>query len=111
MKIKICSRCEQEKPATTEFFYGCQSRKGGLQYWCKTCNAEYYQFHRTRVLECKKMYDQTFIGKEVLRRSSKKNREDHPERIKARNAVNNAITAGKMQRSVFCEMCGLPVET
>lgn len=33
--MKLCSRCKQEKPATTEYFS--KSARYGLQCWCKTC--------------------------------------------------------------------------
>jgi len=40
MKMKKCSKCGEEKPATTEYFYRSKSGKYGLCGRCKTCRIE-----------------------------------------------------------------------
>ena len=40
-KTKQCSRCHQDYPATTEFFYSDQRLKSGLASWCKKCCREH----------------------------------------------------------------------
>ena len=42
-KLKRCSRCKQTLPATSEFFHKHNSRKDGLDPWCKKCKKEYHK--------------------------------------------------------------------
>lgn len=37
IKIKYCSICEQQKPATREHWYPNRGGKDGLRSWCKLC--------------------------------------------------------------------------
>jgi len=37
-KLKRCSKCEREYPATTEFFYKRTNSPDGLRFWCKKCD-------------------------------------------------------------------------
>jgi len=37
MVTKRCARCEEEKPATTEFFYSAKRGRHGLGGYCKVC--------------------------------------------------------------------------
>ena len=41
--MKTCSRCNQQKPATLEYF---GKFKDGLQAWCKPCRTEYQAEYR-----------------------------------------------------------------
>ena len=34
---KMCSKCQQKKPRTKEFFFACAKEKDGLSYICKEC--------------------------------------------------------------------------
>jgi hypothetical protein len=36
-----CTRCGNEKPATTQFFPKNKRKKNGLDSWCKPCRSEY----------------------------------------------------------------------
>ena len=36
-ELKLCSKCGFHYPATTEFFYRCNTAPGGLRYHCKEC--------------------------------------------------------------------------
>lgn len=40
-EIKVCAKCETQKPATTDFFNRRKQNEDGLVVWCKTCIAEF----------------------------------------------------------------------
>jgi len=85
METKICTKCEEEYPATKEFFH---RGKGefGLHCWCKKCrkewqqlegkeshgkaSKEYYQRNRRKVIEYGKKWCRG--NKESCKRSCKK---------------------------------------
>lgn len=41
VKTKQCSKCKQNYPATTEFFYRKQKNLSGFDSWCKGCKKLY----------------------------------------------------------------------
>jgi hypothetical protein len=41
MNTLACTRCKNEKPATTEFFPPHNKKKNGLDSWCRSCRATY----------------------------------------------------------------------
>lgn len=45
-KIKVCSKCDTQKPATTDFFNRRASLKDGFVCWCKTCIKEFKALQR-----------------------------------------------------------------
>lgn len=53
---KICSKCKQEFPATTEYFHVDNRRKTGLTPWCKLCQREYYLANRDKKIEHQREY-------------------------------------------------------
>lgn len=72
---------------------------------------EYRQSHKIEITEQKRAYFQTPAGRESQRRGGRNSRERYPEKAKARSNISNAIKLGKIERSVFCEECGLPAKT
>lgn len=40
-KIKKCTKCKKELPATLEYFFARKQRASGLNSWCKDCHKEY----------------------------------------------------------------------
>ena len=38
---KICSKCKDGLPATTEYFPRNRSSKDGLSHWCKVCHRDH----------------------------------------------------------------------
>ena len=129
--MKRCSKCKIEKNQS-DFGKDC-TRKDGLKSQCKTCVAKYnqgyrathkeeiaeqhrspagkavnrksgkkyYQKNRTEILEKQR----SPAGRATQSKANKKRREKFPERIKAKDAVNNAIAAGKLERPSICEAC------
>ena len=72
--------------------------------------------------EAQRRYDKSPKGKESGRSYRQSHKEEiseaarrynsaNPEKKKARVAVNNAIRDGRLERSIFCEECGLPANT
>ena len=50
---KICTKCKESKPATTEYFFSDKVLKSGLRAKCKTCmtklNKEYLKTHSEKI--------------------------------------------------------------
>ena len=118
---KRCPRCKEIKPIS-EFFKRQQS-KDRLQYKCKTCCLQYNQSEKGRVAnrKAKKKYNKTPKGKATKKKYErtpkgkavkKRFKARHPNQIKAKNAVNHAITAGKLPRpdTLLCHYCPKPAQ-
>ena len=43
---KICNKCGEEKPATTDYFRKAKANKDGLRGQCKDCIKEYEKQYR-----------------------------------------------------------------
>ena len=111
-KMKLCPKCGVEKEPSD--FYRDRSRKDGLTCWCKECMRECQQSaaykksqkkyqQSAAYKEHRREYNQSAKGKEVSRKSDQKKRIKHPEKIKARHAVNNAVADGRLiPRPCFC---------
>lgn len=41
MGLLVCTKCQQSKPATTEWFPPHNRKKNGLDSWCRKCRANY----------------------------------------------------------------------
>ena len=107
--MKECTKCKTKKGLLD--FHKDRRRPDGLRGWCKTCDAEqdrtYAHSHKEEIAEKQR----TPEGKAAHCRKNWKYRKDNPEKIKAHSAVQYAIAAGKLERSIFCEECGLPAKT
>ena len=121
---KRCSKCNHSKPISE--FHKDRSRKDGLKVWCKSCRKAYQQSERGRAVSRKAVaknqhtpngkavhrkavakYRRTPKGKAVKRKSIAKYYAHHPNYVRAINAVNHAIHAGKLPRpdSLPCHYC------
>tara|TARA_R110000787_G_scaffold216265_1_gene325395 strand:- start:2353 stop:2805 length:453 start_codon:yes stop_codon:yes gene_type:complete len=63
MQHKKCTKCEEEKPATLEYFYRKTKTKDGLQYSCKQCSKAYYEANKEYYKEYSKAHYRTPKGK------------------------------------------------
>ncbi len=90
--MKICSRCKVEKELSE--FSKNRARRDGFQHACKECRREAEQ-----------KYQQTEAGGVAHRKASRNYRLCHPEKIKTRYTINNALVAGKLTRPSPCEGC------
>ena len=96
---KRCSKCKDFKQLSD--FYKHSSKKDGFQSYCKSCQRIYNQTEKVKAYQI--LYGQTKKGKARNKRFNT----HHPNQIKAKNTVNNAIQAGKLPRpdTLFCTYC------
>lgn len=122
---KRCSKCKEIKPISE--FHKNKVRKDGLQGYCKPCKKIYemtYQKtekgkaaqkrHRKsdKRKASQKRYNQSEKGKANLRAKQERFNARHPNFIKAKHAVNNAIQVGKLPRpdNLRCHYCDHPAK-
>lgn len=87
--MKICTKCGEEK--ALEKFSPDAATRDGKNSWCKSCrNAT------------TKAWNQSPAGKASQRANAARQRAKFPGHAKAINALNNAISAGKITRPATC---------
>jgi hypothetical protein len=132
MDTKKCSRCGIEKPISE--YHRKSDSPDGLRSKCKPCRSQEFKEYmgregkkeiaRLKVCrwrmtekgklsnrETRRRYNETEIGKEMGRTSSKIHRERYPDRIKSRKALWWAVESGKMKRAEYCTKCGVRCKT
>lgn len=92
--MKRCSKCKKNKQLSE--FHKNQKHKDSLRYCCKICCSKYQKSHL-----------QTERGKANNRAKQERFKIRHPNYIKAKHAVNNAVQAGKTARpdTLQCHYC------
>lgn len=78
MPLKTCSKCGETKPLTE--FHRESKNTDGRRADCKECRNEY-----------SREYHANYVQTDRYRKSRKKYKRRHPNRIKARNAVTHAV--------------------
>lgn len=107
MMSKTCFKCGEEKPLD-EFYRHPQMGDGHLNK-CKDCTKKDVRHHRLDNPEKVRAYDRarSRLPHRVSQRRELYEREwdRHPDRMKARNAVSNAVRDGKLEKRpcAFCE--------
>jgi len=76
MDTKICTKCGEEKPATTEYFHRCKYSRCGLLTYCKVCRKKQTQKWQKE-------------NSEKIRLRQKKWREDNPDYAKKWHKENS----------------------
>ena len=79
MNTKICTKCGEEKAATTEFFYKQKRGKYGLTARCKSCRKIYSQQNKEKISKRGKQYRE--INKEKISERKKQYREANKDKI------------------------------
>ena len=110
---KTCSQCKQAKP-TSAFSRDRRSRDGRMSC-CKSCKHIYRTSPKGRIIirtynalpcnvERRKQYLRTEKGIIAKQRIYARRKIQCPEKLRAKNAINNAVTAGKLPciKSLFC---------
>lgn len=100
LHLKTCARCNAIKP--TDDFYARQNV-------CKECVKarvrENYRANRDHYVAYDKRREQEGNRKDFKATALKKHRTTHPDKYRARTAVNNAIRDGRLIRQP-CQNCG-----
>jgi hypothetical protein len=84
MKLKRCSRCKKEFPATSDYFYRYKSNPDGLCYICKECHKKATRKYREENMEKIREYDKKYREEnmEKTRERQRKYREENMEKIR-----------------------------
>ncbi len=103
--MKKCFKCSITKPLTE--FYKHPMMTDGTVNKCKECNKKDIRCNRSNNLEehRKRNRDYARTHKDSRIRHIISNKL-HPEKYKARTALNNAVRSGRIKRLKYCEGCG-----
>jgi hypothetical protein len=105
--MKNCISCGVGKPLS-DFYLHPKMADGHLGK-CKECCKSQVVANRTAKIERYRQHDrdrfQTSERKEVIKRARAKMKAEHPEKIKARQAVANALRDGRLTKEP-CHLCG-----
>ena len=86
MRTRVCTKCGEEKPETTGYFYRSKTSRGGINTMCKSCTKEqsrrYYAENSEKVREASRRWKAE--NPEKVRESNRRWRAKNPE--KAREA-------------------------
>jgi len=93
MQHKKCTKCEEEKPATPEYFHRKTKTKDGLQHSCKQCNKAYNEANKEHIKETKKAYREA--NKEYYKEYSKAYYEANKEYKKEYKKAHHRTPKGK----------------
>jgi len=108
MRMKQCFKCRRTQPLS-EFYRHAMMRDGHLNK-CKDCAKRDVRMHR-RTSERPREYDREGAKlphrKAAARKVGERWAAKHPEAVKARVRLNNAVRDGKITRFP-CEVCGEP---
>lgn len=104
MKIRVCTKCGEEKPETDEYFYRHKGCRGGLDTTCKMCRIKYKRRweaeNREKVREHVRRWKAE--NREKARESSRRWRAENPEKAKESDkrwkAENREKVMEKMRR-------------
>ena len=80
MEMKICSKCNIEKPNTNEYFAFQNKSKGMLKNNCKICDKEYRKNNKERIKESKRIYAER--NKEKIKEYFKEYYKNNKDKIK-----------------------------
>lgn len=107
--MKNCVECGVQKPLS-EYYRHPDTSDGHLGK-CKECCKAHARANRVKNVIRYRQHDRerfkTPERKEAVKRARAKMNEDHPEKVKARKAVSNALRDGRLTKEP-CHLCGNP---
>lgn len=105
--MKRCFKCEAEKPL--DEFYAHPMMADGHLNKCKDCARKDVRQHRIKHPEKHREYDRRRAQEPhrvaLRQREYEREWENHPDRMRARSAVSNAVRDGKLPK-LPCAFCG-----
>ena len=106
--MKTCSRCKEEKPL--DQFNRDRMVTDGRQRYCKACMKAYNRTPKRKVVRAR--YKASDNGMESEARYRRGRRRRYPEKIRAKNAANQAVRDGKLPpvTTQTCAGCGTHAE-
>lgn len=95
LKMKVCNKCKETRPASTEWFYADKKGKNGLAQTCKECTKKRTQKWAKENKERKKAADAEYAKKNAdsVREYQRKYRERNKERNREYNIKYRAINS------------------
>lgn len=103
--VKDCTTCGKSKPLTS--FYRDSRKLSGVKSRCKECckeqRPEYWKSEEYK--DVRREWCRTETGKTYIRRKYERNKAEHPEKFKAREAARKAKKGGRLLPEP-CEKCG-----
>ena len=104
--MKICSKCNTEKP--TDQFNRDKTKKDGLQSYCRECGNLRKRKWRADNPDYVREYYRKWCSDnpDQLREYHREYKAAYPEKIIARNTLKSAIRYGKLTRPDHCSQCG-----
>jgi hypothetical protein len=90
--VKVCIKCGEVLPVTSEYFWENKKCKNGFMNVCKKCKSQYTKQYKTNNKEknsesCKKYY---YENREKIRKRLKEYRKKHPEVYNNNNQIRRA---------------------
>ena len=113
--VKVCPSCKIEKPL--DGFHRDRANKNGHQHYCKVCRKEHYSRfmqdpeHGTarRLSRRAGAARRNRERPKLDRRCDREHRERHPERVRARRKLRNAVEFGSVVKPSVCSRCNRPI--
>ena len=104
MKTRVCTKCGEEKPETTEYFYRHKGCRGGINTTCKVCCIKYKRKWEAETREKVREHVRRWKAKnpEKVREGNRRWRYETPEKAKEADkrwkAENREKVREKMRR-------------
>lgn len=88
--LKHCPKCDQDKPATAEYFARNKNRIDGFQCWCKMCRKEHYIANKEYIDKRNRAYNDANKERmaEYYRAYRAANKQSEAERNRAHRVAN-----------------------
>lgn len=112
--MRQCTKCFQEFPATTEYFYRSKAHTAGIMYQCKKCHYGRKKEITPNVVARQREanWRKSEKGKAYLAAKEARKRNKHPEQHRARVAVATEVKFHRMLSigECSCAKCGAQAE-
>jgi len=106
METKECPMCKNVLNRTE--FYSNKVREGGINTYCKKCEAIYKRLNRDKNKKTyKKLSDKYYQkNKEEIKKRHRKWYDNNKLKVRAHDLVNYYLRKGRLIKNEVCELCG-----